>query len=98
MTMKNPSHPGELVKANLEDLGVSVAAASKTMQVTRQQLYKIMRGESSITPDMALRFEQAFGGTADLWLRLQTAYDLAQARNHGKTPAISRLTDHHAGL
>ena len=49
--MKNPVHPGELVKANLEELGLSVAAAAKALGVTRQQLYNVIGGKSAVTPD-----------------------------------------------
>ncbi len=76
--MKNPVHPGELVKVNLEELGLSVAAAAKALGVTRQQLYNVIGGKSAVTPEMAVRFEKAFGGSADMWLRMQAAYDLAQ--------------------
>jgi addiction module HigA family antidote len=66
----------------LKELHLSVAEAAKTMEITRQQLYNVMQGRSALTPEMALRFEQAFGGSADMWLRMQAAYDLAQARKH----------------
>ncbi len=85
--MKNPVHPGKLVEANLEEVGLSVAEAAKAIKVTRQQLYNVIRGKSAVSPDMALRFEKAFGGSADFWLAMQSAYDLAQARkekNRGK--------------
>ena len=78
--MKNPSHPGELVRANLDELGISVAVAAQGLGVTRQQLYNVIRAKSAVSPEMALRFEQAFGGTADMWMRMQAAYDLAQVR------------------
>jgi antitoxin HigA-1 len=77
MPMKNPIHPGALAKANLDELRMSVADAAKSMKVTRQQLHKVIQGRSAVTPEMALRFEQAFGGSADMWLRMQVAYDLA---------------------
>src|SRR5208337_5188482 len=80
MRMKNPVHPGELVKVNLEELGLSVAAAAKALGVTRQQLYNVIGGKSAVTPEMAVRFEKAFGGSADMWLRMQAAHDLAQVR------------------
>lgn len=96
MRMKNPIHPGALAKANLDELRLSVAAAAKTMKVTRQQLYNVMQGKSAVTPAMALRFEQAFGGTADLWLRMQVAYDLAQARKQQGNMNIPRLVEHPA--
>ncbi len=94
MQMKNPVHPGALAKANLDDLGLSVAEAAKTMQVTRQQLHNVTQGRSAVSPEMALRFEKAFGGSADMWLRMQSAYDLAQARKHQRKMNIPRLVEH----
>ena len=91
MPMKNPVHPGALAKANLEELNVSVAAAAKAMLVTRQQLHNVIQGKSAVSPAMALRFEKAFGGSADMWLRMQIAYDLAHARKSQANMNISRL-------
>jgi len=51
-----------------------------------------MQGRSALTPEMALRFEKAFGG-ADMWLRMQAAYDLAQARKHRDKMNIPRLVE-----
>jgi len=89
--MKSPIHPGELVKANLEDLGLRVAVAAKALGVTRQQLYNVIGGKSVVTPEMAVRFEKAFGGSADMWLRMQAAYDLAQVRQHEEQIVVRRL-------
>ena len=50
------------------------------MRITRQQLHNVVQGRSAVSPEMALRFEKAFGSGADMWLRMQVAYDLAQAR------------------
>ncbi len=94
MPMKNPVHPGALAKANLEELNLSVAEAAKRMKVTRQQLYNVTQGRSAVSPEMALRFEQAFGGSADMWLRMQVAYDLAQARKQRRKLNIPRLVEH----
>ena len=94
MPMKNPAHPGVLAKANLEELKLSVAAAAKSMKITRQQLYNVTHGRSAVTPEMALRFEKAFGGSAEMWLRMQAAYDLAQARKHQGKLNIPRLAEH----
>lgn len=92
MRMKNPAHPGELVKANLDEIGLSVAKAAKAIGVTRQQLYNVIGGKSAVTPEMAVRFEKAFGGSADMWLRMQAAYDLAQVRQREKKIIVERLT------
>lgn len=80
MSRKNPTHPGLLVKECLDDLGLSVAEAAEAIHITRQQLHNIVAGRSAVTPEMAVRFEAAFGSTADTWLRMQTNYDLAQVR------------------
>ncbi len=80
MPMKNPAHPGRLIKNDLEELGLSVAEAAEALGVTRQQLYNVINGKSAVTPEMAVRLEKGLGSTADTWLRMQTAYDLAQVR------------------
>lgn len=91
MPMKNPPHPGLLISENLKDLGLSVADAAAGLRVTRQQLYNVIAGRSSITPEMAVRLERAFGGSADLWLRMQVNYDLARVRRQTPATAVTRL-------
>lgn len=80
MGMKNPAHPGRLIKNELDEMGIGVADAAEALGVTRQQLYNVINGKSAVTPEMAVRLEQGIGSTADTWLRMQTAYDLAQVR------------------
>ncbi|HUO05034.1 MAG TPA: HigA family addiction module antitoxin [Candidatus Binataceae bacterium] len=92
MPMKNPPHPGELIRENLDDLGLSVATAAAGLGVTRQQLYNVINGKSAVTPEMALRLEKAFGGTADLWLRMQVNYDLAQVRRRAAEIVVERFS------
>src|SRR5580704_4622926 len=88
MTMKEPPHPGLSVRHDcLKPLNLSVAAGAKVLGVTRQTLNNVVNGKAGITPEMALRLDKAFGGTAEGWLALQTAFDLAQARK--KMPAIA---------
>jgi addiction module HigA family antidote len=91
MPMKNPSHPGRLIKADLEELGISVFEAAEAMGVTRQQLYRVIRGGSGISADMALRLEGAIGSTADMWLRMQASYDLARARVREAAMGVRKL-------
>lgn len=86
MPMKNPAHPGRLLKDDLEALNLTVAEAAEALGVTRQQLYRVMNGTSAITPEMAVRLEKSIGTSADTWLRMQTSYDLAQVRL--RIPAI----------
>ena len=81
MTMKAPPHPGLSVRLDcLEPLGLSVTAGAKVLGVTRQALNNLVNERAGISPEMAIRLDRAFGGTAEAWLALQTAYDLAQAR------------------
>lgn len=91
MAMKNPSHPGRIIKAELDALNVSVAEAAERIGVTRQQLHRIVKGESGISPDMALRLEKALGSTADTWLKMQMNFDLAQARLRAPEKAVKKL-------
>ncbi|MBU4233961.1 MAG: HigA family addiction module antidote protein [Proteobacteria bacterium] len=90
--MHNPVHPGLLVKECLDDLGLTVAEAAAALHITQQQLHNIVAGRSGVTPEMAIRFEKAFGSTADTWLRMQVNYDLAQARQRAAEIVIERLT------
>jgi len=83
MPMKNPPHPGSSIKdACLEPLGLSVTEAAKVLGIARHTLSRVLNGHAGISPDMAIRLEKAGWSNADHWLRLQTAYDLAQARQH----------------
>ena len=81
MPMKNPAHPGRIVRsACLEPLGLSVTEGAKVLGVTRQTLTKIVNGKSGVSAEMAIRLAKAFGSTAEVWVRMQASYDLAQAR------------------
>ena len=78
MPMKNPPHPGRSIKtACLEPLGLTTAEGAKILGVTRQALNNVISGKTSITPEMAVRLTKAFGSSAETWLRMQMAYDLA---------------------
>lgn len=89
--MNNLPHPGRGIRDDLEALGVSVAEAAAGLGITRQQLYNVISGKSSITPDMAVRLEKGIGGTAEGWIALQTAYDLARARQRAAEISVARL-------
>ncbi len=95
MTMKNPPHPGRLLRADIDALGLSVAEAAEGLGVTRQQLYNVLNGKSAVTPDMAVRLEKGIGGTAETWLNLQTAFDLYRARANASALNIARLAPKH---
>ncbi len=84
-TMHNPAHPGEIIKGLcLEPTDMSVADAAKHLGVSRKTLYKIINGNGSVTPEMALRLELVFGSTAQTWLNMQTTYDLWRLKDKRK--------------
>lgn len=91
MPMKNPPHPGRsIANACLEPLGLTVTAGAQVLGVTRPTLSNVINGKAGISPEMAIRLEKAFGSTADAWLRMQAAHDLAQARRREKQIKVKR--------
>ncbi|MCY4009962.1 MAG: HigA family addiction module antitoxin [Anaerolineaceae bacterium] len=81
--MKNPPHPGPGLKEDcLDPLGLSVTEAAQILGVARHTLSRLLNGHAAISPEMAIRLEKAGWSTAEFWLRLQTSYNLAQARRH----------------
>src|SRR5437764_14006572 len=81
MPMQNPLHPGGIIRRQcLDPLGLSVTEAAAGLRVTRQALSDLLNGKAGVSVDIAIRLSKAFGSSADTWLGLQTAYDLAQAR------------------
>lgn len=86
-----PPHPGEIVREEcLAPLGLSVTEGAKVLGVTRQALNNLVNEKSGISPEMAIRLEKAFGSSAELWVRLQSAYDLAQVRKRTREIAVRR--------
>ena len=91
--MHNPPHPGEIIKERcLEPLGLSVTNAAKGLGVTRKALSELINGRSGVSPEMALRLEQAFGSTAETWLRMQLEYDLWQTKQCAGDLRVTRFT------
>ncbi len=83
MAMKKPPHPGRSIKdACLDPLNLTVTEGARVLGVARHTLSRVVNGQAGISPDMAIRLEKAFGSSADVWLRMQAAYDLAHARLH----------------
>ena len=69
-------HPGEILKEELEVLGLSANEFAKRLKVPTNRITSIVNGERSITADTALRLAHYFGTTPEFWMNLQTAYDL----------------------
>jgi addiction module HigA family antidote len=91
LQMHDPAHPGELLRSEvLGSLGLSVTAAAEALRIGRQALSAVVNGKSSLTPEMALRLEKAFGISMELLLRMQLNHDIAKARRTGRRLRIPR--------
>jgi addiction module HigA family antidote len=93
--LKNPCHPGHVIRDNtLPAFGLSVAAAARVLHTDRLNLTKILNGERALSPEMALKLDKAFGVDAELMISAQALYDLAQAerRKEEITAPIERQT------
>lgn len=91
MAMKDPVHPGEVLREDvLVDLGLSVGDAAARLGVSRVTLSRVLHGHARLSPNLAVRLEQAGVGTARAWLAMQTAHDLAVERADG-LPEVQRL-------
>jgi addiction module HigA family antidote len=92
MRMHSPPHPGEiLVELWLKPLGLSITAAAAQLNVSRKTLSEIANGRASISAEMALRLELAFGKSADSWLAHQAAYDLWRLKPRASKLGVRRL-------
>jgi addiction module HigA family antidote len=91
--MKTPPHPGLSVRHDcLEPLGLNVTEAARKLGISRKQLSDIVNCRSGISPEMAIRLDKAFGGGAETWYRLQSAYELAQAMKKADQIKVERLS------
>jgi addiction module HigA family antidote len=85
--MKNPPHPGLMLRADvLEPLGLGVTETAHKLGMSRVALSRVVNGRAGISPDLAIRLEQAGVSTARFWMGLQSNYDLAAAKAHSQPP------------
>lgn len=91
MPMKNPPHPGDLIRTEiLEPMDLSVSKAAEILKVRRATLSDLLAGKAALSAEMALRIEKAFGPDMDHLLRMQLAYDVAKTRQNSSGIAIKR--------
>ena len=91
--MKTPVHPGEILREDvLAELGFSVSEAASRLGISRVALSRVLHGHARISPNLAVRLEEAGVGTARAWLGMQTAHDLAAERASGPHK-VRPLTD-----
>ena len=91
MPMKNPPHPGELIRTEIiEEMNLTVKKAADILGVRRATLSDLLHGKAGLTPEMALRIEKAFGPEMDHLLRMQLAYDVARTREQARSIDVKR--------
>jgi addiction module HigA family antidote len=90
--MKNPAHPGGFVKSEIfEPLGLSVTDAARALGVTRPALSALLNQRASLSPEMAIRIEKAFGVSMETLMRMQNSFDIAVARKRESDIIVERF-------
>lgn len=91
LRVARPAHPGKFIRDEvIGPLGLSVTAAAKVLGVARPALSALLNGRAALSPKMGLRIEKAFGPRMDTLLRMQTAYDVAKAREREQDIKVQR--------
>jgi addiction module HigA family antidote len=92
MPLKNPPHPGDFIRTEIIDPAeLSVTAAATALGVSRPALSSLLNGKASLSGEMALRIEKAFGVKMDTLMRMQSAYDIAQTRKREGQIRVRRI-------
>lgn len=92
MPMHNPPHPGEFILATyMQPFGVSCRALAAHLNVAASTLNRILKRQSGVSPEMALRLSKALGRSPESWLAMQDAHDLWAARKTVKLTHVQRL-------
>ena len=92
MLMHNPPHPGAFIRRQcLEPLGLTVTEAAKGLAVSRNTLSMLLNGRIGISPEMAIRLSQAFGGSPESWLQQQLQHDLWRAQQDREEVPVRRF-------
>ncbi len=92
MAMHNPPHPGEFIQATyMVPFGVSCRALAAHLNVAASTLNRILKQQSGVSPEMALRLSKSVGRSPESWLAMQDAYDLQIARKTVKLSQVQRM-------
>lgn len=92
MAMYNPPHPGEFIFATyMEPYDISCRHLASKLDVAASTLNRVLKGQSGVSPEMALRLSKALGRSPESWLNMQDAYDLALAKQSIELSKVSKL-------
>jgi len=86
-----PVHPGGFIKRSVISDGLSVTATAKLLGVGRPALSNLLNENASLSPEMALRIEKAFGVKMDTMLRMQARYDAHRMREREDEVRVQRF-------
>ena len=92
MSMHNPPHPGEFIQATyMEPFSLSCRYLAKQINVAASTLNRVIKRQSGISPEMALRLSKSLGRSPEIWLAMQDAYDLWQAKKSVKLGKVNKI-------
>ncbi|MDH5736687.1 MAG: HigA family addiction module antitoxin [Gammaproteobacteria bacterium] len=92
MPMHNPPHPGEfIVSTYMEPYNLSCRYLAEKLNVAPSTLNRVLKKQSGISPEMALRLSKALGRSPESWLSMQDSYDLYQAKKSVKLGKVSKV-------
>ena len=92
MSMHNPPHPGEFVLATyMEPFGLSCRYLAEQLNVAASTLNRILKQQSGVSPEMALRLSKSLGRSPESWIAMQDAYDLLQAKKNVKLGKVQKV-------
>ena len=95
MPMYNPPHPGEFIKETyLDPFVVSQNKIADELDVARSTFSRLVRGDSDVSPDMAIRLSKVLGRTPESWLALQAAYNLFFVKKNGNWKRLKAFSFH----
>ena len=92
MTMHNPPHPGEFIVATyMEPFDLSCRFLATNLDVAASTLNRIIKSQSGVSPEMALRLSKSLGRSPESWLAMQHNYDLWQAKKKVRLGKVSKV-------
>jgi len=92
MTMHNPPHPGEFIRATyIEPFDISIRSLAESLNVSPSTLARVVSTRSAVSPEMALRLSKALGRSPESWLAMQHNYDLWQAKRSADLSSVQKI-------
>jgi len=92
MTMHNPPHPGEFIRATyIEPFDISIRSLAESLNVAASTLTRVVSTRSAVSPEMALRLSKALGRSPESWLAMQYNFDLWQAKQSADLSNVQKI-------